>query len=174
MSPQSMVGSCSSASRQLARVVAVVDCAITIRQPWARAIAAGIKTVENRGRSTSYRGLVAIHASRTVDKAGDRDERIVRWFGEEASLGIPLGAVLAVAELVDCHPASPRDVQPSCCQPWGETWQLRGGERVQAYHLVLANARPLARPVYVRCSLAVPWRLPGDVGAAVEREVAHA
>ena len=44
----------------------------------------------------------------------------------------------------------------------------------QAYHLVLANARPLARPVYVRGSLAVPWRLPEDVAAAVEREVAHA
>ena len=41
--------------------------ALTIRQPWAWAIAAGFKKVENRGWLPSYRGLVAIHSGLTVD-----------------------------------------------------------------------------------------------------------
>lgn len=38
--------------------------AISIRQPWAGLIVAGQKTIENRSWNTSYRGEIAIHASR--------------------------------------------------------------------------------------------------------------
>lgn len=36
--------------------------ALTIHGPWAWAIAAGHKTVENRSWTTNYRGTLAIHA----------------------------------------------------------------------------------------------------------------
>ena len=36
--------------------------ALTIRQPWASLIAAGVKTIETRSWSTRYRGPLAIHA----------------------------------------------------------------------------------------------------------------
>jgi hypothetical protein len=44
--------------------------ALTIRQPWASLIIAGIKDVENRTWSTGYRGELVIHAGRSVDRAG--------------------------------------------------------------------------------------------------------
>jgi hypothetical protein len=44
--------------------------ALSIRQPWAWAILYAGKTVENRSRSISYRGQLAIHASKTIDDAG--------------------------------------------------------------------------------------------------------
>ncbi|MEU0468957.1 ASCH domain-containing protein [Amycolatopsis sp. NPDC006131] len=37
--------------------------AITVRQPWAWAIAKGYKPIENRTWSTDHRGLIAIHAA---------------------------------------------------------------------------------------------------------------
>lgn len=36
--------------------------AITVRQPWASLITAGVKTIETRPRRTGYRGRIAIHA----------------------------------------------------------------------------------------------------------------
>lgn len=36
--------------------------ALTIKQPWASAIMAGLKRVENRTWRTDYRGPLAIHA----------------------------------------------------------------------------------------------------------------
>lgn len=41
--------------------------ALTIRQPWASLIAAGVKTIETRGWSTRYRGPLAIHAGARWD-----------------------------------------------------------------------------------------------------------
>lgn len=44
--------------------------AITVRQPWAWAIIAAGKDVENRSWSTSYRGRLAIHAGAKWDRDG--------------------------------------------------------------------------------------------------------
>ena len=41
--------------------------ALTIKQPWASAIAFGDKRVENRSWPTAYRGLLAIHAGASID-----------------------------------------------------------------------------------------------------------
>ncbi|MCB2188832.1 MAG: ASCH domain-containing protein [Deltaproteobacteria bacterium] len=39
---------------------------LSIRQPWASLIVAGMKDVENRSWATKYRGPVLIHAAATV------------------------------------------------------------------------------------------------------------
>lgn len=41
--------------------------AITVRQPWASLIAAGVKTIETRSWSTKYRGPLAVHAGARWD-----------------------------------------------------------------------------------------------------------
>ena len=41
--------------------------AITVRQPWAFLIVAGIKDIENRSWPTKRRGRVLIHAAKAVD-----------------------------------------------------------------------------------------------------------
>lgn len=68
--------------------------ALTICQPYAEMIAAGEKLIENRTWPTPYRGPLAIHAGKSRDwlEADDEAERP----------GMAFGAVVAVAQLVDC------------------------------------------------------------------------
>ena len=40
--------------------------ALTVKQPWASLLVAGIKTVENRTWTTKYRGPLAIHAALSI------------------------------------------------------------------------------------------------------------
>ncbi|MQY14985.1 hypothetical protein SRB5_51620 [Streptomyces sp. RB5] len=98
--------------------------ALTIRQPWADAIAHGAKRVENRTWTTDYRGPLLIHAGAQWAEHvwGPSDGPDVR------------SAVLAVATLTDIHPSR------RCCDPWGE-WQPN------VHHWVLTDVRTLARPV---------------------------
>jgi hypothetical protein len=154
--------------------------AITVRPPWSWAICHG-KTIENRRRPTSHRGQIAIHAGTRWDEAGAADLRVqAAWSkyrvamprenapdgGESGLVGtlaknslfIELGAIVAVANLVDCHFGDLSCERNAACLTWGGFSQ---------YHLVLAEVRPLARPVPCRGQLAVPWRVPEDVAAAV-------
>lgn len=95
--------------------------ALTIRQPFATAIALGIKKFETRSKVTHYRGQLAIHAALKEDRASERwyfskalndvhdfgtkeeyDQlrRIHRlWMDEE----LPHGQVIAIVDVVDCH-----------------------------------------------------------------------
>jgi len=94
--------------------------ALTIRQPWASLIAAGVKTIETRSWSTSYRGPLLIHAGKATEDMEDlmrpRWRGLARPDDEQAVVDataaagfscmaeLPLGAVVAVAELVDVLP----------------------------------------------------------------------
>lgn len=74
--------------------------ALSIRQPWAWLIVAGIKPVENRTWRTHYRGPLVIHAGK--HPASETIERIERRFG----VSIPreqlqFGGIVGVVELVD-------------------------------------------------------------------------
>lgn len=79
--------------------------AITLWQPWASAIALGWKEIETRGRRTLHRGPIAIHAAKvwgpTQIAAARRLARVIDrnadYFDRE-----PRGAVVCVANLVDC------------------------------------------------------------------------
>jgi len=91
--------------------------ALSIRQPWAWAVAAGHKCVENRTWRVSYRGPLAIHASRMVEtQAFPRCERLA---GEPVPPHLATGAVIAVAHLVDIVM---RSDDPWFEGPWG--WVL--------------------------------------------------
>lgn len=81
--------------------------ALTVRQPWASLIAAGIKDVENRFWKTSYRGPLLIHAG----LAADGDDLLL-W-QDELPERLPRGCVVARVELVDCtrDSSSPGAVQ---------------------------------------------------------------
>ena len=72
--------------------------AITIRQPWAWAILAGHKGVENRGWSTSYRGPLLVHAGLKVDRAG---YSVLERIGVQVPQDLPSGVILGVVDLVD-------------------------------------------------------------------------
>ena len=68
---------------------------ITIKQPFASLIAAGLKEYEFRTWRTGYRGEVLIHAGKSVDA-----EAMKRFAG--FGLEYPSGCILAKATLTDC------------------------------------------------------------------------
>ena len=71
--------------------------ALSIRQPWAWAIIAGYKTIENRTWQTSYRGPLLIHAGKTL-RPNDYDRML--QFGEEDGFSVPDIAALARGGIV--------------------------------------------------------------------------
>jgi ASCH domain len=75
--------------------------ALTVRQPWAAAIVAGNKVIENRSRRTAYRGPLLIHAGKAP-----------------AGPGLVYGAIIGVCDLVDCLPVAEVEGQPDACGPW--------------------------------------------------------
>ena len=95
--------------------------ALTIRQPWASLIAAGVKTIETRSWSTKYRGPLAIHAGKhkpervagylLAPPEADLGWRAQRWSGEgrvfaemTENIHLPLGAVVATCTLAHVIP----------------------------------------------------------------------
>jgi tetratricopeptide (TPR) repeat protein len=72
---------------------------LSIRQPWAWAICAGLKTIENRSWSNDYRGPVAIHAGASKETIkqlqADHPDGTFPWDD------LAYGAIVGVAELVD-------------------------------------------------------------------------
>jgi len=68
--------------------------AISVRQPWADLIMQGRKTLDLRTKKVNYRGLLAIHASQSVEK--DACER----FNVDPN-SLTVGAVIGTVELTD-------------------------------------------------------------------------
>lgn len=92
---------------------------LSVRQPWAGLIAAGIKTIELRSWKTNYRGPLVICSARGADP---------RLTGEHGDG--PRGAALCLVDLVDCRPAVPGDTRRSIHPAYGYAW-------------VLENVRPI-------------------------------
>lgn len=83
--------------------------AITLHQPWASLVAIGAKEFETRSWRTMHRGQLAIHAALTTDHFNlTRQNKSMQAALLEAGYliteQIPLGAVIAVVELVNCFP----------------------------------------------------------------------
>jgi activating signal cointegrator 1 len=79
--------------------------AISLWQPWASLIAAGVKEVETRHWFTPYRGPIAIHAAKRLesDCGEELDELCLEEFGCHWRTSLPRGAIVATAELVACE-----------------------------------------------------------------------
>ena len=155
----------------------VVDRAMTVRQPWAFAIAAGFKPVENRGAMCNYRGAIALHTSLTVDVHNRLPTGSAALAFEQAgayrSLWTPdsvpatnrdprlaLGALIAVVDIVGCHRAAVDDRGQVCCAPWGQATHHGPSGRIQpAVHIKLAKPRVLAQPIPDRGWPLTLWRL---------------
>lgn len=146
--------------------------AITVKQPWAWAIIHAGKDVENRTRNiaASYRGPLLIHAGLTEDISAWSNQLIRAAIprmgrpalpghgGATVGLGLHYGAIIGVVDLINAHRSNHghRLVDGCCKSAWAEQWADA--------HLVLANPRPLSRPVYCRGALGL-WRPSPDVAA---------
>ena len=111
--------------------------ALSIRQPFVDAILAGHKTVEVRGHAIRHRGDLLLHASRRFG----RDERerlgLIRARGIDLPDPEPasLGALVGIAQLVDCRRMTDADWEAALTDPvegdyWA--WELAEPERFPA------------------------------------------
>lgn len=81
--------------------------ALSLYQPYASLVALSAKRFETRSWGTQFRGQVVIHASKTLEYDW-RDAKFVAAMKEariDNPAKLPLGAALAVGELVGCYKA---------------------------------------------------------------------
>lgn len=131
--------------------------ALTISQPHASKIASGEKWVENRSWATKYRGPLAIHAGKGTQYLTAKELR---------ESGLPFGAVIAVAELVECFYLRDVGELHAACGELPLTENLTSLDLLQHEHttgphcLILANVRPIT-PVPWKGAQGL-WELPDD------------
>lgn len=84
---------------------------ISLWQPWATAIAVGLKKIETRDWTTSARGRVAIHAAKrwTRDQEDFLMWRLERGDPLPSAALMPRGAIVAVATIVAVRPTDELD-----------------------------------------------------------------
>lgn len=112
---------------------------LTIRQPWAWAIARGHKDIENRRWTTRHRGPLAIHAGGAVAEDMRGALKTIRAHVDPALLPRPLGPddppysllgrIVAVVDLVDVCTASLEGRTCRCgrwAMPGQAHWRLAG------------------------------------------------
>ncbi|MFC7730689.1 hypothetical protein [Actinomadura keratinilytica] len=120
--------------------------AVTLREPWAGHVAEGRTSVLGRHHRTRYRGTLLIHAGRGAELTGVPLPRPdIRHFG----------FIVAVAELVGCHPDD------------GQCAPIPPASR---WHWELADVQPLPRSVAARGRPGL-WRPTHETIRLVEREV---
>lgn len=159
---------------------------LTVRNPWGTAIIHGVevaaaidfKPVENRTRNIAgdYRGPVAIHIAQAW-----ADGWALLWPRHshgptlDESLDAQRGHVIGVVDLTDVHESA---------ECWRKPWKWETTDPVNGdlcspwampdhHHLVLANPRPLPRPIPARGMLGL-WRPDADLLAAITEQLANA
>jgi len=139
--------------------------ALSVRQPWAWAIARGYKPILNRSCATGYRGPLAIYASLRVDPGsveGHDLREAVSATWDAADPVTAIGGIIAVVSLEGvCSAVAAGDPASGRCA-CGE-WATAG-----AYHWQLAHPRPLRWPVLAlgRSGL---WELAPEVADGLNR-----
>lgn len=130
--------------------------AITLWQPWASAIALGVKRRETRSWPIRYRGPLAIHASAHRHR-GDL-ERLAAdptWLRVLAPLwanrdleariaALPFSAIVAIVDVSGCLPTDGLVAHPSFMSP---DERALGNYAPGRFAWLLNNLRPLAAPI---------------------------
>lgn len=143
--------------------------ALTVRQPYATLIMIGAKPFEFRSWRLNYRGPLAIHAAAALDpyhaEQWKQSSHVLSKAGYAHIRDLPLGAVLGVANLVDCVPCSELDQRGDSTLRLGK--RSAGTRHCGDYDptdnaLVLENPRLLPVPFHASGKLGI-WRLPPEI-----------
>lgn len=159
--------------------------ALTLTAPYGTLIQLLAKCIETRNWQTSYRGRIAIHQGAGLGPVGGK-RGLTALCGTEPfrsvllaggmlwEPGLPLGAVIATAELVDCVPTGvlvqrgeiPRHTSEGVPVIWQLTEQERafGDYSPGRFAWLLTDVRPLAEPIPARGALGLwKWQPPTGV-----------
>ncbi|MGV9888341.1 hypothetical protein [Streptomyces sp. NPDC003395] len=125
--------------------------ALTIRQPWAGAIAHQTKRVENR----SWKLPTKHEGARILIHAGAQPDRHAQVYGDHLDVH---SAIVAIATITGCHFDNGNQV---CCSYWAQP---------DLYHWELADVVALPEPVPAKGALGF-WT-PSDeiINAALRQE----
>ncbi|WP_168929831.1 ASCH domain-containing protein [Nocardioides sp. GY 10127] len=135
--------------------------ALSVRQPWAWAILRAGKTIENRTRGTSHRGLLLIHSSRSMAATAEQHQiedlahplRIPPFGRPAEDTALKFGAIIGAVTLDRVHTCD------GSCSPWA--WP-------GAMHWVLSAPVVLTDHIEVPGRLGV-WDVPADIADRVRK-----
>ena len=149
----------------------VVQAVLTVRQPWASAIADGAKTIENRSRKPPARLIgqwIAIHAGLAYESGDAHRLRQCGIYDAPLQGHAPRGVIIAVARVVGWVSITRDRVVHS-----DTLTERRGAEVVRSewfmgpVGIVLADVRKLPTPLPMRGALG--WqRVPEALQAALD------
>lgn len=139
--------------------------AITLIQPWATLIALEEKQIETRSWSTAYRGELAIHAGKKVDREVCEQEpfkTILKKHGYTAD-NLPTGCVIAICNLTNCLKANAKDPKKGAVYLGdGDKWlKVEGNEihfgdyTIGRYGWILNQTRRLEKPIPAKGALSL-------------------
>jgi len=149
--------------------------AITLTQPWATLVTVGAKRIETRSWSTRYRGVLAIHAAKTMPREA-RELCYEVPFLEVLNTHnlrpgtLPRGHVIAVAELVGVMPTEVNGyMPPALVARMTAMEQAFGHYGPGRMAWILANVRRLKTPIYAHGALGLwEWAPPADLDELLE------
>ncbi len=119
---------------------------LSVKQPWAWAIAEGLKTIETRKWCPNHRGDILIAASLRPDKI------FLEWLISQRGIDIlgeiEYGKAIAIVELLHCRPMTRADESFALCPvyPGAYAWVLGNVRKIEPY------------PVKGRLGLYATWR----------------
>lgn len=158
--------------------------ALSLTQPWATLVANGSKQIETRSWAASYRGLIAIHASKgfpgyakdycydTIFQRYLRRNEGGQFYVADLIKSLPLGAIVATANLVDCvstdypmtfgfHETRKRPLRGTPEHAFGDYSPNR-------FMWFLEDVRAI-EPIPCKGALSL-WKVPDEVAACITRE----
>jgi activating signal cointegrator 1 len=137
--------------------------ALSLTQPWATAVAIGIKQWETRSWPTSARGDIAIHAAKGFPRWA-KDFAAAEHEEGRLPKDLPLGAIVCIAELMECRRTEVVEKEI------GEIEQIYGDYAEGRFAFKLVNVRPLANPVPARGALGF-WAVDWDLHRAISEQL---
>jgi hypothetical protein len=137
--------------------------ALSLTQPWATAIAIGVKSVETRSWRTSYRGQIAIHAAKGFPKHA-REFASAEHTLRRLPSQLPLGAIIAVATIADVTPTEEIELQVGAIERiYGDYSQGRFG-------WILKDVISLPESIPCRGALSL-WEVPEDIEQQIREQL---
>jgi hypothetical protein len=160
--------------------------ALSLTQPWATLVANGSKRIETRSWSTSYRGLIAIHASKgfpgyareccysRVFQGALRINEGGQFYVSDLIKSLPLGSIIATANLVDCvttnYPMS-FSFDGTRMRPLSNSPEFAFGDySANRFMWFLEGVRKLPAPVPCKGALSL-WEVPQEILDQVEKQL---
>ncbi|MCM3730305.1 ASCH domain-containing protein [Fictibacillus nanhaiensis] len=127
---------------------------ISIIQPWATLIVLGEKKFETRSWRTKYKGSLAIHSSKKIDRSASKRVHIVQTLNKHGIVildDLPTGMILATCNLEGCFEVSE---DKGISAVLGNEYHIASGNEYQLgdfnkgrYGWLLSNVNVLDNPI---------------------------